>query len=150
MDDSVLTISWDPTSPDTAIGNISADTIAKASNTFKSTLRGFFSLNKSHYRISFYQVEISCYPTDVPEQIDLKIDNLEINAALSVSDIDTGSEDIDLISDASLKIVSITTPVSEEVADEEVEKDEDLEGKARSDEKSDESSKESSDENTEN
>ena len=96
------------------------------------------------------QVEISCYPTDVPEQIDLKIDDLEINASLSVSDIETGSEDIDLVSDASLKIVSIATPVSEEVADEEVEKDEDLEGKARSDEKSDESSKESSDENTEN
>ena len=95
------------------------------------------------------QVEISCYPTDVPEQIDLKIDNLEINAALSVSDIDIGSEDIDLISDASLKIVSITTPVSEEVADEEVEKDEDSDGKDGSDEKSDESSKESSDEKTE-
>ena len=98
---------------------------------------------------SLTQVEISCYPTDVPEQIDLKIDNLEINAALSVSDIDIGSEDIDLISDASLKIVSITTPVSEEVADEEVEKDEDSDGKDGSDEKSDESSKESSDEKTE-
>ena len=98
---------------------------------------------------SLTQVEISCYPTDVPEQIDLKIDNLEINAALSVSDIDIGSEDIDLISDASLKIVSITTPVSEEVADEEMEKDEDSDGKDGSDEKSDESSKESSDEKTE-
>ena len=98
---------------------------------------------------SLTQVEISCYPTDVPEQIDLKIDNLEINAALSVSDLDTGSEDIDLISDASLKIVSITTPVSEEVADEEVEKVEDSDGKDGSDEKSDESSKESSDEKTE-
>ena len=99
---------------------------------------------------SLTQVQISCYPTDVPEQIDLKIDDLEINAALSVSDIDTGSEDIDLISDASLKIVSITTPVSEEAADEEVEKDEDSDGKDKSDEKSDESSKESSDEKTEN
>ena len=60
----------------------------------------------------------------------------------------SGSEDIDLISDASLKIVSITTPVSEEVADEEVEKGEDSDGKDGSDEKSDESSKESSDEKT--
>ena len=99
---------------------------------------------------SLTQVEISCYPTDVPEQIDLRIDDLEINAALSVSDIDTGSEDIDLISDASLKVVSITTPVSEKVADEEVEKDEGSDGKDGSDEKSDESSKESSDEKTEN
>ena len=99
---------------------------------------------------SLTQVEISCYPTDVPEQIDLKIDDLEINAALSVGDIDTGSEDIELISDANLNIVSITTPVSEEVADEEVEEDEGSDGKDSSDEKADESSKESSDEKTEN
>jgi len=99
---------------------------------------------------SLTQVEISCYPTDVPEQIDLVIDDLEINGALSVSDIDTGSEDIDLISDSSLKVASITTPVSEEVADEEVEKDEDSDGKDRPGEKSDESSNDSSDEKTEN
>ena len=98
---------------------------------------------------SLTQVEISCYPTDVPEKIDLKIDDLEINAALSVGDIDTGSEDIELISDANLNIVSITTPVSEEVADEEVEDNEDSDGKDISDEKADESSKESSDEKTE-
>ena len=98
---------------------------------------------------SITQVEISCYPTDVPEQIHLKIDDLEINAALSVGDIDTGSEDIELISDASLNIVSITTPVSEKVADEEVEDNEDSDGQDSSDEKADESSKESSDEKTE-
>ena len=98
---------------------------------------------------SLTQVEISCYPTDVPEQIDLKIDDLEINAALSVGDIDTGSEDIELISDASLNIVSITTPVSEEVSDEEVEDNEDSDGKDSSDEKDDESSKEISDEKNE-
>ena len=98
---------------------------------------------------SLTQVEISCYPTDVPEQIDLKIDDLEINAALSVGDIDTGSEDIELISDASLNIVSITTPVSEEVPDEEVEDNEDSDSKDGSDEKADDSSEESSDEKTE-
>tara|TARA_B100001989_G_scaffold185741_1_gene135390 strand:- start:42 stop:551 length:510 start_codon:yes stop_codon:yes gene_type:complete len=98
---------------------------------------------------SLTQVEISCYPTDVPEQIDLKIDDLEINAALSVGDIDTGSEDIELISDASLNIVSITTPVSEEVVDEEVENNEHSDGQDSSDEKANESSKESSDEKTE-
>ena len=98
---------------------------------------------------SLTQVEISCYPTDVPEQIDLKIDDLEINAALSVGDIDTGSEDIELISDTSLNIVSITTPVSEVVTDEEVEEDEELDGKDSSDQKTDESSKEDSDEKTE-
>jgi len=99
---------------------------------------------------SLTQVEISCYPTDVPEKIDLKIDGLELNSALSVGDIDTGSEDIELISDASLNIVSITTPVSEEVADEEVDVDEDLDGKDGPEEKTDESSKENFDEKNEN
>ena len=99
---------------------------------------------------SLTQVEISCYPTDVPEQIDLNINDLEINAALSVGDIDTGSEDIELISDANLNIVSITTPVSEEVAGQEAEEDEDSDVKDSSNEKADESSKESSDEKTEN
>ena len=99
---------------------------------------------------SLTQVEISCYPTDVPEKIDINIDGLEINSALNVGDIDTGSEDIELISDVSLNIVSITTPASEEVSDEEVEEDEDSEEKDSSEEKTDESSKESSDEKTDN
>ena len=96
---------------------------------------------------SLTQVEISCYPTDVPEQINLKIDGLELNSTLSVGDIDTGSEDIQLISDASINIVSITAPVSEEVSDEEAE---DLDGENTSVEKVDEPSKGSSDEKIEN
>ena len=98
---------------------------------------------------SITQVEISCYPTDVPEKIDLKIDDLEINAALSVGDIDTGSEDIELISDANLNIVSITTPVSENVTDEELEDDEESHDKDSSDEKDDDSLEEKSDEKNE-
>ena len=96
---------------------------------------------------SLTQVEISCYPTDVPEQINLKIDGLELNSTLSVGDIDTGSEDIQLISDASINIVSITAPVSEEVSDEEAE---DLDDENSSVEKVDEPSKGSSDEKIEN
>ena len=96
---------------------------------------------------SLTQVEISCYPTDVPEQIDINIDGLELNSALNVGDIDTGSEDIELISESSLNIVSITTPVSEEVSDDEV-SDEEVEDS--SEEKTDESSKDSSEEKTNN
>ena len=99
---------------------------------------------------SLTQVEISCYPTDVPEQIELKIDGLELNSALSVGDIDTGSEDIEVISDESLNIVSITPPASEEVVDEEEGEGEDLEGQDSSEEKTDEPSKESSDDKTDN
>ena len=98
---------------------------------------------------SITQVEISCYPTDVPENINLNIDDLEINASLSVDDIDTGSEDIELISDANLSIVSITAPVSEDVKDEELEDDEDSHGKDSSNEIADDSSKENSDEKNE-
>ena len=36
-----------------------------------------------------------------------------MNSGLSVGDIDTGSEDIEVISDVSLNIVSIMAPVSE-------------------------------------
>ena len=97
---------------------------------------------------SLTQVEISCYPTDVPEQIDLNIEDMELNSVLSVGDIDTGSKDIELISDNNLNIVSITTPVSEEVVDEEVEEDEDSDGKDRLEEKTDESSKDNSGEKT--
>ena len=96
---------------------------------------------------SLTQVEISCYPTDVPEQIDLNINGLELNSALNVGDIDTGSEDIELISESSLNIVSITTPVSEEVSDEEVSNEE---VEDSSEEKTDESLKQSSDEKTNN
>ena len=99
---------------------------------------------------SLTQVEISCLPTDVPEQIDLKIDDLELNSALNIGDIDTGSEDIEIISDPALNIVSITAPVSEEVADEEAEEGEALEGKDSSEEKADASSKDSSEEKTDN
>ena len=99
---------------------------------------------------SLTQVEISCYPTDVPEQIDLNIAGLELNSALNVGDIDTGSEDIELISDVSLNIVSITTPVSEEVPDEGVKEDGDSEEKDSPEEKTDELSKESSDQKTDN
>ncbi len=96
---------------------------------------------------SLTQVEISCYPTDVPEQINLKIDGLGLNSTLTVGDIDTGSEDIELISDASINIVSVTAPVSEEVSDEETE---DSDGEDSSVEKVDESSKGSPDEKIKN
>tara|TARA_B100001027_G_C16238541_1_gene318184 strand:+ start:65 stop:742 length:678 start_codon:yes stop_codon:yes gene_type:complete len=66
---------------------------------------------------SLTQLEISCYPTDVPEQIELNIDQLELNSGLSVGDIETGSEDIEVISDASLNIVSIMAPVSQKEED---------------------------------
>ena len=100
---------------------------------------------------SLTQVEISCYPTDVPEQIELNIDQLELNSGLSVGDLDTGSEDIEVISDSSLNIVSIMAPVSEKEEDDSLQDEsETSESKDSSKEKNDEPTKNSSEEKTEN
>ena len=96
---------------------------------------------------SLTQVEISCYPTDVPEQIELNIDQLELNSGLIVGDIDTGSEDIEVISDSSLNIVSIMAPSTEREDDSLQNDSETLENKDDSKEMNEESLKNSSDEN---
>ena len=100
---------------------------------------------------SLTQVEISCYPTDVPEQIELNIDQLELNSGLSVGDINTGSEDIEVISDSSLNIVSIVAPsTGKEVDDSLQDESETSESKDDSKEMKDESINSNSDEKTEN
>ena len=73
---------------------------------------------------SLNQVEISCFPTDVPEQIELNIEDLELNSAKSVGDLELGLEDVDIVTDPSVNIVSITPPAAEEVG--EVDSDEEL------------------------
>ena len=65
---------------------------------------------------SLNQIEISCYPTDVPEQIELNIEDLELNSAKSVGDLDINIKDVEIVSDSSLNIVSITPPAAEEEA----------------------------------
>ena len=92
---------------------------------------------------SLTQVEISCYPTDVPERIELNIDHLELNSALSVRDLNTGSEDVEVISDSNLNIVSVTSPVKEK-EEEAVSEDEVSEISDGSEEKSDESPQDTS------
>jgi large subunit ribosomal protein L25 len=63
---------------------------------------------------SLNQIEISCFPTDVPEQVELNIEDLELNSAKSVADLEIDIEDLDIVTDPSLNIVSITPPASEE------------------------------------
>ena len=45
---------------------------------------------------------------------DRDIEDLDLNAAKSVADIKLDNEDIEIVSDASLNIVSITPPAAEE------------------------------------
>jgi len=75
---------------------------------------------------SMTQIEISCFPTDVPEHIEIDIEDLEINSARSVADIKIDNEDIEIMSNTNLNIVSITPPAAEE--EPEIEELEDEEG----------------------
>ena len=78
---------------------------------------------------SLNQVEISCYPTDVPEKIELNIDNLELNSSRNVGDLEIYIEDVDIITDPSLNIVSVTPPAAEEeVVEESVDDEMDSDG----------------------
>ena len=75
---------------------------------------------------SMTQIEISCFPTDVPEHIEIDIEDLEINSAISVADIKIDNEDIEIVSNTNLNVVSITPPAAEE--EPEIEELEDEEG----------------------
>ena len=82
---------------------------------------------------SLTQIEISCYPTDVPEQIELNIEKLELNAALSVADIEIDIEDVEVSTDSSLNIVSITPPAVEEVVEDVIDEDEETDDSQQDD-----------------
>ena len=48
---------------------------------------------------SLTQIEISCYPTDVPQEIELNIEDLELNSAKNVGDLDINIKDVEIVSD---------------------------------------------------
>ena len=85
---------------------------------------------------SMTQVEISCFPTDVPEHIEIDIEDLEIHSARSVADIKIDNEDIEIVSNTNLNVVSITPPAAEEEPEiEELEDDEgEVEGEVEGEE----------------
>mgnify|MGYP001480826192 CR=1 FL=1 len=70
---------------------------------------------------SLNQVEINCFPTDVPENIELDIEDLELNAAKNVGDLNINIKDVEIVSDSNLNIVSVTPPASEAKEEEETE-----------------------------
>ena len=63
---------------------------------------------------SMTQIEISCFPTDVPDQIELNIEDLGMNSAKSVADIAIDDEDVEILSAEDLNIVSVHPPAAEE------------------------------------
>ncbi|SVA37837.1 uncharacterized protein METZ01_LOCUS90691 [marine metagenome] len=81
---------------------------------------------------SLTQIEIECLPTDVPEQIELDVTDLEMNSSYSVADVKIKDEEITIISEQELNVVSIHPPVAEEepMVEEELEDEEETEGEA--------------------
>lgn len=75
------------------------------------------------------QIEISCYPTNVPEHIEVDVDHLGLNSSVSVADVNVDDEDIEILSAADLNVASVIPPAAEEeepvLTDEEI-SDEDV------------------------
>ena len=63
---------------------------------------------------SLNQIEISCFPTNVPEQIEVNIDDLELNSSISIADVSYDEEDVDIISAEDINVASIAAPAAEE------------------------------------
>ena len=63
---------------------------------------------------SITQVEVSCFPTNVPESINVNVDHLEINSSVSVADVVIEDEDIEIVSSSDISIASVIPPAVEE------------------------------------
>ena len=85
------------------------------------------------------QIEISCFPTNVPDQIEVNVDKMELNSSISVADVSTDDEEVEILSSSEINVATITAPSVEEeqiVPDEDTDSDED-EGELSEDQKSD-------------
>jgi len=81
-------------------------------------------------------VEIKCFPTDVPEQITVDITDLELNTSLSIADVNTGNDDIEIVTSDDINVASIHPPAAEEEPETDLDEDLDEDGEASGDEES--------------
>ena len=95
---------------------------------------------------SMNQIEISCYPTNVPDHIEVNIDDLVLNASISVADISIDDGDVEIISPDNLNVASVITPREEE---EPVLSDEDESGEATESAEGDEEKTDEGDDDSE-
>ena len=87
------------------------------------------------------QIEISCFPTNVPDQIEVNVDKMELNSSISVADVSTDDEEVEILSSSEINIATITAPSSEKeetVSDDDIVTDEDKD-ESSDDQKSDDS-----------
>ena len=89
------------------------------------------------------QIEISCFPTNVPDQIEVNVDKMELNSSISVADVSTDDEEVEILSSSEINVATITAPSAEEeaVSDDDTVIDEDKD-ESSDDQKSDDSDNE--------
>ena len=88
------------------------------------------------------QIEISCFPTNVPDQIEVNVDKMELNSSISVADVSTDDEEVEILSSSEINVATITAPIVEKeeiVSDDDTVTDEDIDDSSE-DQKSDDSS----------
>ena len=85
------------------------------------------------------QIEISCFPTNVPEQIEINIDDMELNSSISIADVSYDDDEVEIISAEDINVASIAAPAAEEEITE-ADADDAAEDGDEKDEKSDDSS----------
>ena len=88
------------------------------------------------------QIEISCFPTNVPEQIEINIDDMELNSSISIADVSYDDDEVEIISAEDINVASIAAPAAEEEITEDDADDsvDDSEDGGEKDEKSEDSS----------
>ena len=63
---------------------------------------------------SLNQIEISCFPTNVPEQIEVNIEHMGLNESIGIADVSIDDEEIEILSASDISVASIINPVTEE------------------------------------
>ena len=90
------------------------------------------------------QIEISCFPTNVPDQIEVNVDKMELNSSISVADVSTDDKEVEILSSSEINVATITAPSVEKeetVSDDDTVIDEDKDDSSE-DQKSDDSDNE--------
>ena len=90
------------------------------------------------------QIEISCFPTNVPDQIEVNVDKMELNSSISIADVSIDDEEVEILSSSEINVATITAPSAEKeeaVSDDDTVSDEDKD-ESSEDQKSDDSSNE--------
>jgi large subunit ribosomal protein L25 len=75
------------------------------------------------------EVEVLCFPGDIPEAFEIDITDMDIGDSIHINDIPLGA-DVEIPSDVNYTVVTVLSPKIEEVEEEEEEGLEEVEGEA--------------------